>query len=478
MANDDGVKKGNAPRDCDPGSEPQESSGATKRGLSRRSFIKTGVGTAGGLLLANRLTGIDWLASGQDFPALGNFPVSGSTVRFGFNVPQTGSYADEGADELRAYQLAVKHLNEGGGILETMQPLALTGAGVLGKKVDFVTGDTQTDPDGARASARRMIERDKVIMFSGGSSSAVAIAQQYLAQEAGVVYMCALTHSNDTTGKDRRRYGFRHFFNAYMSGQALGPILANEYGSDRRAFHLTADYTWGHTQYESMKDSTERQGWTTERNIMTPLGLNDYSQYLTAVLNSDADVVVLNHYGQDMVNSLTQAVRFGLREREKNGKQIEVVVPLYSRLMAQGAGDNIEGIFGTTNWSPKLDDPGSVAFTKAFEEEYGVPPSQAGQTAYVQTIVYADAVERAGTFYPPEMIRALEDHEVDGIGGSKTLYRGCDHQAFHDMLVVQGKAPSQRENEFDLLDIVEQVPRDSITYECDHFPGELGPYGD
>ncbi|MCB1741609.1 MAG: ABC transporter substrate-binding protein, partial [Gammaproteobacteria bacterium] len=133
----------------------------------------------------------------QDFR---NNPGSAASVRFGFNVPQTGAYADEGADELRAYQLAVKHINgEGdGGMLNTMQPLALKGDGVLGKKVEYVTGDTQTKSDAARASAKRMIEKDGVIMFSGGSSSGVAIAQQSLAQEMGIVFMNGLTHSNDT----------------------------------------------------------------------------------------------------------------------------------------------------------------------------------------------------------------------------------------------------------------------------------------
>ena len=53
-------------------------------------------------------------------------------------MPQTGAYADEGKDELKAQQLAVKHLNgEGdGGLLNTMSPKALKGNGVLGKKVD------------------------------------------------------------------------------------------------------------------------------------------------------------------------------------------------------------------------------------------------------------------------------------------------------------------------------------------------------
>jgi len=56
------------------------------------------------------------------------------------------------ADELRAYKLAVKHLNgQGdGGMMNTMQPSSLKGNGILGKKVEYVTGDTQTKSDAAR----------------------------------------------------------------------------------------------------------------------------------------------------------------------------------------------------------------------------------------------------------------------------------------------------------------------------------------
>ena len=58
-------------------------------------------------------------------------------------------------------------------------------------------------------------------------------------------------------------------------------------------------------------------------------------------------MLILNHYGGDMVNSLTQAVQFGLRDKQVNGKNFEIVVPLYSELMAKGAGENIKGIFGS-----------------------------------------------------------------------------------------------------------------------------------
>ncbi len=447
----------------------------TRKSPSRRTLLKGGAAFAGAALAAPHFYVKN--AWAEECGALPNYPVEGPEVVFGFNVPKTGAYADEGADELRAQELAVEHINNGGGILNTLQPLSLTGQGILGKKVTYVSGDDQTNPDATRQSARRMIERDGVIMFNGGSSSATAVASQYLAQELGVVFMNGLTHANETTGKDRRRYGFRQFFNSYMTGLALGPVLAENYGTDRAAFHLIADYNWGHSTSGAMKDATEQQGWSTINRISTPLGATDYSQFLTAFLNSDADVLVLNHYGNDMVNSVTQAVQFGVRDMQKNGRNVELVVPLYSRLMAQGAGDNIEGVFGTTNWNWSLDNPGAKAFVDSFTEKYGFPPSQAAHTCYVQVILYADACERAGTFYAPEVIRALEDHEYEGDGyNSPSLYRGGDHQSFHDVFLVRGKAASERTSEFDLLEIVSEVPRATVEYPLDTFEGELGPY--
>jgi len=436
--------------------------------MTRRGLLKAGA--ASGVALAAPMSFVRG-AYAEDFC---NMP-TGSTVTLGFNVPQSGAYADEGADELRAYQLAVKHLNgEGdGGMLGTFSSKALKGNGILGKKVAYVTGDTQTKSDAARASAKRMIEKDGAIMITGGSSSGVAVAVQGLCQETGVIFMAGLTHSNDTTGKDKKRYGFRHFFNAYQSGLALGPILGEQFGADRRAYHLTADYTWGWTQEESIKNATEALGWETVNAVRTPLGAGDFSQYLTPVLNSGADVLILNHYGKDMVNSLTQAVQFGMRAKQVNGKNFEIVVPLFSRLMAQGAGENIKGILGTTNWNWSLEDDGSKAFVKSFGQEYGFPPSQAAHTCYVQTLLYADACERAGTFSPPQVIAALEGFEFDGMGNGKTLYRAEDHQCMKDVLVVRGN--ENPTSQFDLLDVVKIVPRDQVTYDPAIFGGDLGP---
>ncbi|MEZ5674510.1 amino acid/amide ABC transporter substrate-binding protein, HAAT family [Thalassovita litoralis] len=432
----------------------------SKTNLTRRGVLKSGAVAGAGVALPTIFTA-------SSAAAYTNEP-TGSTVTLGFNVPQTGPYADEGADELRAYQLAVEHLNGGGdgGMLNTFSSKELKGNGILGKKVEFVTGDTQTKSDAARASAKSMIEKDGAIMITGGSSSGVAVAVQGLCQEAGVIFMAGLTHSNDTTGKDKKANGFRHFFNAYMSGAALAPVLAKAYGTDRKAYHLTADYTWGWTQEESIVAATEALGWQTVNTVKTPLAQTDFSSYIAPVLNSGADVLVLNHYGGNMVNSLTNAVQFGLREKIVNGKQFEIVVPLYSRLMARGAGENVKGIMGTTNWHWSLQDEGSKAFVKSFGTKYGFPPSQAAHTTYCQTLLYADAAQRAGTFNPCGIAEALEGFDFDGLGNGATTYRAADHQCFKDVLVVRGK--ENPTSEFDLLEIVEITPRGQVEYAADH----------
>lgn len=433
---------------------------------TRRGLIQAGAVAGAGLALPTYLR-----ADGHS--GFTNAP-TGDTVTLGFNVPQSGPYADEGADELRAFELAVEHLNgEGdGGMLQTFSSKALDGTGIMGKKVNFVTGDTQTKSDAARASAKSMIEKDGAVMISGGSSSGVAVAVQALCQEAGVIFMAGLTHSNDTTGKDKKANGFRHFFNSYMSGAALAPILANEYGRDRKAYHLTADYNWGYTTEEAVRSSTEALGWETVNAVKTPLTSTDFSSYIAPVIQSGADVLVLNHYGGNMINSLTNAVQFGLRDQTVNGKKFEIVVPLYSELMARGAGQNIKGIIGSQNWDWSLEDKlgarytGTNAFVKSFGTKYGFPPSQAAHTCYVQTLLYADAVTRGGSFNPCSVAEALAGFEFDGLGNGPTLYRAEDHQCFKDVLVVKGK--ENPENQYDLVEIVEVTPTDKVTYPVDH----------
>ena len=444
---------------------------------SRRDVMKLAgaAGTAGLVGLAGCTESLTGGGGGNsEYPALGNYPVQGDKVTLGFNVPRSGSYATEGEDELRAYKLAVKHLNNGGGWVDDWDDLK--GNGVLGKKIDYVTGDTQTDADAARETASRMIDRDNALMISGGSSSAVAIAVQKLCQEKKSMFMAALTHSNDTTGKDCVRYSFREMFNAYMTGQALAPVVKKEYGSDHKFYQLYADYSWGQTQQASMKKfMSEVAGWSEVKSVPTPLGTKDFSSFLSEARSSEADVLILNHYGLDGANSLKQAVNAGINE------EMEIIIPLYNRLVAGAASGAIEGIFGTVAWDSQIDNDASNKFTKVFGEEYnGRIPSGPAWVAYTQTLQWAAAAERAGTFYPPEMIKQLEDFDYNNAGMGDETMRKCDHQSLRSVPVVKG-LPKSEQKDGVFYEIVQLTSRDDLGYGCDAGPAaecDLGSYGD
>ena len=288
------------------------------------------------------------------------------------------------------------------------------------------------------------------------------------------MFMCCLTHSNDTTGPSCVRYGFREMFNAYMTGQALSPVVAEEYGEDLNFYQLYADYSWGQTQQESMGQFLqETANWNQLDSVPTPLDTADYSSYLADVPD-DADALVLNHYGLDGAKSLSQAIEAGMDE------DLEIIVPLYNREMAKAASDSISGIFGTADWSWQLEDDVSQTFVEDFQAEYDKVPSYAARLAYTVTLQYAAACERAGTFYPPEVIRELEDWSYNQAGLGEETMRACDHQAQRDVLVVRG-LPSGEQTDQRLLEIVTRTGRDNLGYGCDEGLAaecELGEYGD
>ena len=407
---------------------------------------------------------------GNDYPSLGNFPVEGDTATFGFTVPLTGSYQEEGQDELRAYKLAVKHLNNGGGWIDLWDDL--DGNGVLGKQIDYVQGDTATDPDTARNTASTMISQDNIIMFSGGSSSAVAVALESLAQQQKVQYQCCLTHSNATTGSDCRRYGFREVFNAYMSAKALVPPVTEAYGNSRKFYQIYADYTWGQTVQQSMRRFFEEAGWSQVASVPTELGTSDFSTVLSEAASSDASVLFVVEYGLDGSNAMSQAENMGLTE------EMELVVPLYNQLVADGAKNAIPGVYGTVAWDSKIDNKPTKVFTQAFQNEYDRIPSGPAQIAYAQTFQYAAAAERAGTFYPPQVIKALEGYEYNNAGMGQETMRKCDHQAQRKVPVAQGK-PRQEQEPGNRLTITDLVARQDVGYPCDGGPAaecQLGPY--
>jgi branched-chain amino acid transport system substrate-binding protein len=77
--------------------------------LSRRTLLRASAGLAGGAVLPSAFTMPAFAVGIGDQPPIGTWPAGsqGDTVSIGAAVPRTGTYAVQGEDELKGWELAV-----------------------------------------------------------------------------------------------------------------------------------------------------------------------------------------------------------------------------------------------------------------------------------------------------------------------------------------------------------------------------------
>ncbi|SDM63870.1 amino acid/amide ABC transporter substrate-binding protein, HAAT family [Oryzisolibacter propanilivorax] len=436
--------------------------------VSRRTALQAGAGLA-----LTGVAGVRW-AFAADKPAMGTWPAGsqGNTVYIGAAVPLTGPYAVQGEDERKGMELAIEHINGNHELMKKLAPKINNG--VLGKKVGFLSADSAAKPNQALQVEQTFINQNKIIAMIGSTSSAVAVALNKFAQREKILYMAGISGSNDTTGKDCVRYGFRQGVYGEMCANAIGPILVKQFGKNRKAAFMTPDYTYGHTTTESVREFLVKQaGWTMVTNQVSPLGTQDFSQYLTNIANAGADFLINVNWGRDAVLSSQQAKQFGLLPK------MTLVLPYQIPFFAREAGVDIsEGVFAATDFWWTLEDkyPLAKMFVESFQKKYGYRPEWGAENGYMSFAHWARMVTEANSFYPPDVIKQWEKGDpVPHLLGD-FHYRPQDHQYVRPVIIVRGKAKKDMKNPEDFWDVVEVVPGDKVIQPADAFGCKLGDY--
>jgi ABC-type branched-subunit amino acid transport system substrate-binding protein len=438
---------------------------------SRRAALKGGAAMLGAAVLP-----MPWLraaAAADTFPALGTWPEgsAGDSVFIGIAIPRTGTYAVQGEDVLKGHELAIEHLNAGDPLIRAISPHTTTG--VLGKTVKYGVADNEAKPNTAVQVQSRFISESKAVLICGSVSSAVAVALNKLADREKVIYLPSISGSNDTTGKDCARYSFRECFYAETAANGLAPQLVKSLGKNKKVAYLTPDYTYGHTVHQSFETATKKDGWTTVTNQVAPLGAPDYSSYLLNIANSGADVFININFGNDAVQSVKQAQQFGIFDKMK------LVIPYNTPFLAKQVGPDImKGVYAATDfwWTMQDTYPLAKQFVDAFQKKYGYKPEWGANAGYLQIAMWADAVERAKTFYPPEVIKAYEAGQKIQSTVGEVYFRAADHQLVRPVVIMRGKAKADMKSDDDYFDVLEVLPGAPLMQAPDAFGCKLGAY--
>ena len=439
-------------------------------GVSRRAFLTVGAGLAGGAALSMPAFAVGL----NDKPSIGTWPAGseGDTVNIGAAVPRTGTYAVQGEDELKGWQLAVEHINDGDPLLTKIAPKVTKG--LLGKKVNLLSADSAAKPNQAVQEEQTFINQNKIVLMTGSTSSAVAVAVNKFAQREKVLYVTGISGSNDTTGKDCVRYGFRQNFYGETAANAIGPVLVKQFGKSRKAAFMTPDYTYGHTVTKSVNDYlTKNAGWTMVTNQVSPLGTQDFSQYLTNIANSGAEFLINVNWGRDAVLSIQQAKQFGILPK------MTLVVPYQIPFLAKETGPELTaGVYAATDFWWTLEDryPLVKMFVEAFDKKYGYKPEWGANNAYMSFAIWARMVSEAGSFYPPDVIKQYEMGEKFDSTVGEVYFRKEDHQLVRPVIIVRGKAPKDMKTKEDYWEVLEVVPGEPLMQKPDAFGCHLGDY--
>jgi len=368
-------------------------------------------------------------------------------IRIGLNYPKTGPYEVQGMEQWRATRLAVKEINDAGGI--------------LGKKIEIIWRDSQSRAGLTTKNVRELIDQYNVTMVFGGSSSGVAIAAANVCQEKGILFFGTLTYSTATTGTDAHRNSFRECYNSWMGAKAIASYLNRKY-SQKKYFYITADYTWGWTTEDSVRTFTGTTDTSRHKGVLTPFpsaSRNDFKKALETAKRNNPDVLVVVLFGYDMAITLKLAKNLGIKD------DMQIIVPNITLGMAESAGpDTMEGVVGALPWCWKVPYKyyykKGKEFVEKYAKEYNRYPSCSGGSAYTILYEYKAAVERAGSFDTGKVIKVLEGHTYSLLKDEQT-WRDFDHQSIQTVYIVKGNPVDEvlkDKYQLDYFKILRSVP--------------------
>jgi branched-chain amino acid transport system substrate-binding protein len=316
-------------------------------------------------------------------------------IRIGASLSLTGTYAAPAQNHHRGYELCQKHVNDKGG--------------VLGRKIEFVFYDDQSQPATGVRLYEKLITQDKVDVVMGPYSSPISEAVANV-NEKYKMPMVAPMASTTSIFKKGRKFIFMVQSPAEVYLEGLIDVAAKK-GLKTVAI-INEDTLFPKATVQGTLELAKKRGLQVTFVEAYPKGNTDFSAILTKVRAANPDVLGAATYFDDAV-----AITRQMKELNVNPKMYGVTVggdlPKFYELL----GRNAEFIYGATQWEPELPYPGSKEFVEAYRKEFpGADLSYHSAGGYAGCQIMVEAIRKAGSL-DAEKIRA-ELLKID----TKTVY--------------------------------------------------------
>ncbi len=313
------------------------------------------------------------LALGVAVSCGGSAEAEREPLKIGLLMSFSGASADRSEWRERGFLLAIKHVNEAGG--------------VFGLNVETARGDAGPDSDTAVAEARRLVETQGVHAIVGPSSSGNSLpVAERVTGPAGVVNISPSATSPLLSDADDGDF----FFRAALADTAQGPVLARV--TRERGFDSVGVIYQNDAYGRGLAESFEA-AWT-GRISLAPVerGQDSYLAAITETAEGGAQALVIIASGADAETIVRESLEGGLYDSFTFGDAAKS-----PNLVRNIGGDRLGGMYGTAGTSA----PGSESaalWERAFLDEHGELPAFAYvKETYDAVVAIALAAEAAGT---------------------------------------------------------------------------------
>lgn len=283
----------------------------------------------------------------------------------------TGS-PEASADRKRAFDLAIRHINAGGG--------------VLGRPVEGVAADTTQDPATAVEAARRLVDVEGVDAIVGpNASSAALLVSQSVSGPRGIPTISPSATSPQLTAVDDQDY----FFRTALSDAAQGPVLARV--TRERGFE-NVGLIYVDDAYGRGLAATFGESWDgTLRAVPVGTTQASYLPELEQSAIAGAKALIVVTFEDQALDIVREAIAGGTYSHFVFGDAVKRI-----RLVREIGGERLGGMYGTAG-STGPANATTAGWEAAFIAEYGELPVLAYvKETYDATIALALAAQSAG----------------------------------------------------------------------------------
>ncbi len=350
----------------------------------------------------------------------------GDTVKIGLAHVFSGPMATFGDVAEQGVRLAVKRINEQGGL--------------LGRNLEVFKADTQAKPEEGLKAVEKLVTEDRVDAIVGIVSSAVAL--KVVPEMDRLQTPLIVTHAmaDAVTGSKCSPWVFRMTWSTREALKGAALLAKSELKSDTWTT-LGPDYGFGQESWDLFQKYLGELGpYKFVSPSLSPVATKDWKPYIEKLNASGAKGVLISLWG----NNLRDFIKQAKVEKFFDGKDVVCVVGGGVEIFwALGFLDMPVGVwFGTPYWQGANETPINEEFITDYKKLSAsqIPPSYSAYTAYASVIMYAEAVKKAGTVDKRLVAKALEDVRAE-LPAGLTTFRAADHQAVFP--VVFGRSSEQ-----------------------------------